>query len=68
MAELLLRVTVNADKVWLILIGASDCDLGEPTLHRRSLMDSGQAIWPNLTYTTWRETAVTLQLWSLIVG
>ena len=31
-------------------------------------MDSGHAIWPDLTYSTWRETAVTLQLWTQIVG
>ncbi len=31
-------------------------------------MDSGHAIWPDLTYSTWRETAQTLQLWTQIVG
>ena len=31
-------------------------------------MDSAHAIWPDLTYSTWRETAVTLQLWTQIVG
>src|SRR5271166_1806399 len=34
----------------------------------RSLMDRGHAIWPDLTYSTWRDTAVTLQLWTQIVG
>ncbi len=31
-------------------------------------MESGYAVWPNLTYSTWRETAATLQLWTQIVG
>jgi hypothetical protein len=31
-------------------------------------MDSGHAVWPDLTYSTWRETAMTLQLWTQIVG
>ena len=31
-------------------------------------MDSGHAIWPDLTYSAWRDTAVTLQLWTQIVG
>ena len=31
-------------------------------------MVSAHAIWPDLTYSTWRETAVTLQLWTQIVG
>ncbi|MBV8664388.1 MAG: hypothetical protein JO107_14945 [Hyphomicrobiales bacterium] len=31
-------------------------------------MDSGYAVWPNLTYSTWRDTAATLQLWIQIVG
>ena len=31
-------------------------------------MDSGHAIWPDLPYPAWRDTAVTLQLWTQIVG
>ena len=31
-------------------------------------MDDGVAIWPELPYPAWRETAATLQLWTQIVG
>ncbi len=31
-------------------------------------MDGAGAIWPDLPYSTWRETAGTLQLWTQIVG
>jgi hypothetical protein len=31
-------------------------------------MNGAQAIWPDLTYSTWRETAMTLQLWTQIAG
>ena len=31
-------------------------------------MDSTEALWPELTWRDWRETAVTLQLWTQIVG
>ena len=31
-------------------------------------MDGAGAIWPDLPYSTWRETAATLQLWTQIVG
>ena len=31
-------------------------------------MDGVGAIWPDLTYATWRETAATLHLWTQIVG
>ena len=31
-------------------------------------MDGAGAIWPDLPYSTWRETAATLQLWAQIVG
>ncbi len=31
-------------------------------------MDASPASWPDLTYSTWSETAATLQLWTQIVG
>ena len=31
-------------------------------------MDGASAIWPDLPYPTWRETAATLPLWTQIVG
>ena len=31
-------------------------------------MDGAGAIWPDLPYPAWRETAATLQLWTQIVG
>ena len=31
-------------------------------------MDDAVAVWPDLPYASWRETAATLQLWSQIVG
>ena len=31
-------------------------------------MDGAGAIWPDLPYSTWRETAATSQLWAQIVG
>jgi hypothetical protein len=31
-------------------------------------MNPTEALWPELTYRNWRETAVTLQLWTQIVG
>ncbi|MBV8909956.1 MAG: hypothetical protein JOZ89_04265, partial [Gammaproteobacteria bacterium] len=31
-------------------------------------MSTTQALWPELIYRSWRETAVTLQLWTQIVG
>ncbi|HUA77668.1 MAG TPA: DUF5996 family protein, partial [Acetobacteraceae bacterium] len=31
-------------------------------------MESAEAIWPDLAYARWRETAATLQLWTQIVG
>ena len=31
-------------------------------------MDGARAIWPDLPYSTWRETAATLQLWAQIIG
>ena len=31
-------------------------------------MDSADAIWPDLTYSAWRETLATLHLWTQIVG
>jgi hypothetical protein len=31
-------------------------------------MDDSTALWPDLTYQNWRDTAATLQLWTQIVG
>jgi hypothetical protein len=31
-------------------------------------MDDAAAVWPDLSYASWRETAATLQLWTQIVG
>jgi hypothetical protein len=31
-------------------------------------MNSAGTVWPTLSYPTWRDTAVTLQLWTQIVG
>jgi hypothetical protein len=31
-------------------------------------MDGAQPTWPDLTYSAWRDTAATLQLWTQIVG
>jgi hypothetical protein len=31
-------------------------------------MNSTEALWPELTYRNWRDTAVTVQLWTQIVG
>ena len=31
-------------------------------------MDEAGAIWPDLTYSAWRETLETLHLWTQIVG
>ncbi len=31
-------------------------------------MESAEAIWPDLAYARWRETAATLQLWTQVVG
>ena len=31
-------------------------------------MDNPVAVWPDLRYASWRETATTLQLWTQIVG
>jgi Family of unknown function (DUF5996) len=31
-------------------------------------MDGAAGLWPDLTYSTWRDTAATLQLWTQIVG
>ena len=31
-------------------------------------MNSAAAVWPTLSYSNWRETAATLQLWTQIVG
>jgi hypothetical protein len=31
-------------------------------------MGASEALWPELTFRNWRETAVTLQLWTQIVG
>ena len=31
-------------------------------------MNATEALWPELTYRSWRDTAVTLQLWTQIVG
>lgn len=38
------------------------------TFDRRSSMDDVAATWPDLPYSTWHETAATLQLWTQIVG
>src|SRR5579863_3403289 len=31
-------------------------------------MEADSAVWPDLPYSSWRETAMTLQLWAQIVG
>jgi len=31
-------------------------------------MNNAVAIWPDLSYPAWRDTATTLQLWTQIVG
>ena len=31
-------------------------------------MNSAATVWPTLSYSTWRDTAITLQLWTQIVG
>jgi hypothetical protein len=31
-------------------------------------MSAAEALWPDLAYSSWRDTAVTLQLWTQIVG
>jgi hypothetical protein len=31
-------------------------------------MDDAVSVWPDLPYSSWRETAATLQLWTQIVG
>lgn len=39
-----------------------------PSFDRRTLMERPQASWPDLTYSTWRETVATLHLFTQIVG
>jgi Family of unknown function (DUF5996) len=36
--------------------------------HGEAPMNATEALWPELSYPSWRETAVTLQLWTQIVG
>src|SRR5215472_11823919 len=33
-----------------------------------NVMDGADAIWPDLPYVAWRETLVTLHLWTQVVG